>query len=222
MESRRGECERLLEALHETDAIMSRRGYERGELIYAEGEEAGSLYVLEEGVVKLCGEYAAHAGPRRATLGLIGPREVFGSPAFAGDLRRVSAEAFTGCEVVKIPRPFLKRAVRERREAAFALVAVLELALEEQQELVGCLVPRETIARLARLLPVLAERFGDTGEGRPEVGLRLTRQDLAEMVCATRESVSHAIKVLREQGLIGMENGRVTILDPEGLDGIGR
>lgn len=201
---------------------MPRRGYERGELIYAEGEEAESLCMVESGVVGIGEEYAAHAGPRRATLGLVGPQEVFGGPVFAGVLRRVSAEAFSGCEVLKVSRPLLERAIRERWEAALALVNVLELALKERQELIGCLRLRKTTARLARLLPVLAGRFGYVRRGRMHIGLRLTRQELAQMVCTSRESVGQAIDELRQQEVIEMEEGRMALVDPERADGIWR
>lgn len=221
-ESRRRSCATLLEALRQSEVISPRRSYERGELIYAEGEEASSLYILKEGVVALRTEYAAHVGPRSATLGLVGPREIFGGPAFAGVLMQVSAEAFSECDVLKVSRPLLERAIRQRREAALALANVFELALEERQEIMEYLLLRKTTARLARLLPVLAGRFGITEEGRLHIGLRLTRQEMAEMVCASRESVGQAMHDLRQREIIEVESGQVEVLDTERLDGIGR
>lgn len=221
-ELRRRSCATLLEALRQSGVILPRRGYEPGELIYSEGDEAGSLYVVERGVVALRGEYAAQAGPRHATLGLVGSREVFGGPTFTSVARKASAEAFGGCEVLKVSRPLLERAMRERRQAALALANVFELALEERQQLIQCLLLRKTIARLARLLPILAGRFGYFGRGRPRIRLRLTRQELAEMVCASRESVGQAMDELRQREVIEMEEGRVAIVDPKRLDGIGR
>ncbi len=103
-----------------------------------------------------------------------------------------------------------------------ALANVLELEFEERQELMECLLLRKTTARLARLLPVLAGRFGYIRRGRIQIRLRLTRQELAEMVCASRESVGQAMDELRRREIIEMENGQVAILDPERLGGIWR
>ena len=63
---------------------------------------------------------------------------------------------------MKIPRVFLERAVRRRREAALVLATRLEVAHTEQEELIGCLLPRKIEIRLAKLLPILLEKFGES------------------------------------------------------------
>lgn len=211
-------CRKLLGILDEMGMLLVRRSYGRGEIVCREGEQVGALYVVREGVVRIVAEYAGHAAGKQATLRLVGPWEVFGHPVFAGSYRRSSTEAFTGCDVVKVPRVFLERAIRRRREVVPLLATLLEMAHIEQEELIGCLLPRKTEVRLARLLPILLGQFGEsTPDGRPTVGLRLTRQDLGAMIAATRESVNYAIGELRERGVLEMERGRVVVLDPEAL-----
>ena len=118
---------------------------------------------------------------------LVGPWELFGHPVFAGRLRWNSAEAFTDCEVVKAPQLFLERTIRRREKVALGMVTILELALVDQEETLGCLLPRKTEARLARLVPILLGRFCERDpDGRPRVGLRLTRLDLGAMIGTTR------------------------------------
>jgi CRP-like cAMP-binding protein len=79
--------------------------------------------------------------------------------------------------------------------------------------LLRCLLPRKTEARLARLLPLLVEKFGEGGpDGRRSLVLHLTRRDLAAMVGSTRESITVAVR-----GNLGMERGRVVVLDPGAL-----
>lgn len=216
------ECRRLLDALSEARVAVSSRRYEAGMVIYREGEEADALYVLLEGAVRVRGERAGYGGAERATMRLVGPWEVFGYPVFAGRSRGACAEAFSGCEAVKVPRPSLERAIRRKRRAALALAGLLESALVDQGGMVGCLLPRKTEARLARLLPLLLEKFGEAApEERRAVGLRLTRRDLAEMVGSTRESVTVAVRRMREGGILEMERGRVVVLDPGALAEIG-
>jgi CRP/FNR family cyclic AMP-dependent transcriptional regulator len=77
---------------------------------------------------------------------------------------------------------------------------------------------RKTEARLARLVPILLGRFCERDpDGRPMVGLRLTRLDLGSMIGTTRESVNGAVKDLQKRGILEMERGRVVVLDPEAL-----
>ena len=215
---RETECRRLLDALRGLDVAVSSRRYERGRTIYSRGENGGGIYVLTEGAVGLFEGYNGPSGARRDALRLVGPWELFGHPVFAGCSRRNSAEAFTDCEVVKVPRPFLERAIRRREEAALGMATLLELALVEQEEALGCLMLRKTEARLARLVPILLGKFCERDrDGRPVVGLRLTRLDLGAMIGATRESVNAAMRDLQKRGILEMERGRVVVLDPEAL-----
>lgn len=215
----KGERGRLLSTLREMGVPLVRRRYDRGGMIY-EGDEAGRvLYVLAGGVARLFVNYPGYAGGKRATFLLLGPGDAFGFPLFSGGgPGRVSAGAFTDCEVVKIPKPFLERAMRRRPEVALEVAALLERRLVEYEELVACLLPRRTEARLARVLPMLARKFGGrAGGGSVAIGLRLTRTDLAEMTASTRESVTAAVIGLREKEILTMKGGRIVVLDPEGL-----
>lgn len=91
-------------------------------------------------------------------------------------MRRVSAEAVTECEVVKVPRAFVERAIRRRPEVALEMATLLDLMLVEYEELVGRLLPRKVEVRLAKMLQILARKFGERVEGgRVVIGLRLTR-----------------------------------------------
>lgn len=218
------ECSRLLVALRETGTPLTCRRYGRGNTIYREGEEGRALYVLIEGVVKLFVSYPGYAGNKNGALLFLRPREVFGPPVFTGgSLRCVSAEAVTGCEVVKVPRAFVERAIRRRPEVALEMATLLDLMLAEYEELVGCLLPRKVEVRLAKMLLMLARKFGERVEGgRVAIGLRLTRSDLARMTASIRESITTAVTRLREGGVITMKSGRIVLLDPESLAGIGR
>ena len=215
---RETECWRLLDALRGLEVAVSSRRYERGRTIYGKGEDGGGLYVLTEGAVGLFGGYTAPSGARRDALRLVGPWELFGHPVFAGRLRRNSAEAFTDCVVVRIPQPFLELAIRRREKVALGMVTILDLALVDQEETLGCLLPRKTEARLARLVPILLGKFCERDrDGRPMVGLRLTRLDLGAMIGTTRESVNGAVRNLQKRGILEMYRGRVVVLDPEAL-----
>ena len=221
----REEDHRLLGVLREMGMPVARRRYRSGSAIFRRGEEGKDLYVLLEGAVKILMAYPGSVVNKEAISGLLGPLDVFGRPVFVGKRRprTVTAEAFTDCEVAKVPRAFLERAMRRRPEVAFELATLSELALVEQEEFVECLLPFRTDARLANLLPILARKFGEPLPGGGTIlGLRLTRRDLAAMTATTRESVTLAIFGLRDLGVIRMERERVVILDRARLAEIAR
>jgi CRP-like cAMP-binding protein len=87
----------------------------------------------------------------------------------------------------------------------------------QYEELVKCLLPRETEVRLANLLPLLAMKFGQNRDGLVTIDLRLTHQDLAAMVASTRESVTKVLNEMRNRDVIEVEAGRITLKDPAAL-----
>lgn len=213
----------LLTVLREMEAPLALRRYGAGEAVYRGGEGGGALYVLTDGVARLFASYPGYAGRKDATFLLLGTGEVFGYPLFAGGRPRLTAaEAVTDCGVFEIPKVYVERAMRRRPEVALEMAALLELRLIEYEELIGCLLPRRAEARLAKLLPILARKFGGPGGGGTTIGLRLTRSDLAAMTASTREATTAAVSGLRESGILAMKAGRVVVLDPDGLAEVGR
>ena len=203
------ECRSLLRLLEEMGIATADRTYGPGDAVYREGEYGDALYVLVSGVMKL---FRPYSGSKEATLRLLRSWDIFGHLAFAGEARqRAYAEAVTDCVVTKVPKIFVERAVRQEPRVAFKIMTLLELRLVQYEELVKCLLPRETEVRLANLLPLLAQKFGDRRDGVVTIDLRLTHQDLAAMVASTRESVTKVLNEMRGRDLIEVEAGRITL-----------
>ena len=216
------ECRDLLAILQGMGIASADRTYKPGDAIYNEGEYGDALYVLISGVVKL---FRPYSGSKEATLRLLRPWDIFGHLAFAGEAtQRAYAEAVTSCKVTKVPKIFMERAIRREPRAALKMMTLLELRLVQYEELVKCLLPRETEVRLANLLPILAQKFGERGEdGRSiTIDLRLTHQDLAAMVASTRESVTKVLNDLRNRGVVEIEAGRITLKDYAALEKLSR
>ena len=211
------ECRALLQILREMGVASADRIYKPGDVIYREGEHGDALYVLISGVIKL---FRPYSGSKEATLRLLKPWDIFGHLAFAGEARqRAYAEAVTECKVTKVPKIFMERAVRRNPQAALKTMTLLELRLVQYEELVKCLLPRETEVRLANLLPLLANKFGDRdADGRITIDLRLTHQDLAAMVASTRESVTKVLNEMRSRGVVEIEGGRIILKDHAALE----
>src|SRR5919112_1126095 len=189
------ECRSLLRLLEEMGIATADRNYAPGDAVYREGEYGDALYVLVSGVMKL---FRPYSGSKEATLRLLTSWDIFGHLAFAGEARqRAYAEAVTECVVTKVPKIFVERAVRQEPRVAFKIMTLLELRLVQYEELVKCLLPRETEVRLAH-------------------------QDLAAMVASTRESVTKVLNEMRGRDLIEVEAGRITLKDWRALAALGQ
>jgi len=206
----------LLSLLHEAAAVTVERRYARGEAIFGEGDPGNALYVLTEGAVKLARGYAEG---KEATVMLLGPWEVFGELAFGCRAYQYArAEALSACRVRKVPKVFVERVAKSRPEVALKMMDLRWLELSRHREVAGCLLPHKAESRLAKLLPILARKFGEEEEGRLVIRLRLTQEELAKMISSTRESVTHALTNLRQRGVLALVGGHLVILDPAGLE----
>lgn len=214
------ECKELLQLLQSMGIVTADRTYAPGDAIYREGEYGDALYVVASGIVKL---FKTYSGSKEATLRLLREWDIFGHLAFTGDaVQRAYAEAITPTKVIKVPKVFMERAIRRQPEVALKLLTLSELRLVQYEELVKCLLPRETEVRLANLLPLLAQKFG-VPEGQDTViDLRLTHQDIAAMVASTRESVTKVLNELRGRGVIDIEGGRLILRNLGALERLSR
>lgn len=212
---REKECRGLVERLRQLEVVPPARPYEAGEELFLKGDPGDGLYVLTEGIVRL---HRSYSEGKEIVLRLVGPWEPFGDLAPGVPVvQGAGGRAFTACRAIRVPKVFVERAIRSDREVAVALLTLYGLELAYAKELVGCLLPVTTEARLGALLPLLAERFGEAG---PEGGVSLpplTHFDLAAMVATTRESVTAAMRSLRLQGALKKEGRIITILRLEVL-----
>jgi CRP/FNR family transcriptional regulator, global nitrogen regulator len=119
----------------------------------------------------------------------------------------------TEARVAGIQKASLERVIKGNPEFALRLFSSLSERLRQSDEVIESLLHREVSTRLATLLVNLGERFGDDDHADVLIGVRLTHQDLANMVASTREIVSKVMSEFQRGGLIETRNRRIAILD---------
>jgi len=197
--------------LRSVSPLVSEAVYSRGEFLYNPEEIGDRLYVLEEGKVKLA--RASEQG-KEVTLAILTPGCVFGELSL-GERRRFGAyaEVLDRAQVFTIGRQEFEQIVaRCPRLALRTIEAVLD-RLNWAEEQIEDLVFRSVPARVASLLLRLSEVHGRVGPRGVTVDLRLTHQEIGNMVGATRETITNVLSDLRGEGLIDVRKKRVLLLD---------
>ena len=207
--------QRLPRLLQDMGLTGINRPFEAGETVYTGGTGGDALHLILEGVVKIARTYP---GGKEATLNLLGAGEAFGCPIFSGhSLPGFYAEALTSSTLIRVPKPLLDGAIKRSPRLAGEVMALKDRQLNAYEKLVGRLLTRRTPVRLADLLLELDQKFGVSGptEGYPRtIGLRLTHEDLGNMVASTRESISAAMGELRRAGAVSVVGGLIVVVDP--------
>ena len=198
-----------LEDFEEADVRVAERRHARKDLIFAPGDPDGQLYFLLEGTVRL---YKIYGGHKEATVALLMDRGVFGELGLdEGSRQRCFAEALTGVRVAVVRKRVLVEAIKRDPALATKLLFSFSERLRQSDEAIESLLSREVSARLARLLLNLGERFGETTGSGTLIDVRLTHQDLANMIVSTREAVSKVMSEFQRMGLIEVRNRRICL-----------
>jgi CRP/FNR family transcriptional regulator, global nitrogen regulator len=190
--------------------VVERR-FEPKDTIFTPGDPDDQLYFLLSGTVRL---YKIYDDYKEATTALLKDGGVFGKLSLVeGRWQDVFAEAVTEARVAGIQKASLERVIKGNPEFALRLFSSLSERLRQSDEVIESLLHREVSTRLATLLVNLGERFGDDDQAGVLISVRLTHQDLANMVASTHEAVSKVISKFQREGLIETRNRRIAILD---------
>jgi CRP-like cAMP-binding protein len=183
--------------------------------IFTPGDPDDQLYFLLSGTVRL---YKIYGDYKEATTALLRDGGVFGKLNLVeGRWQDVFAEAVTEARVASIQKAALERVIKRDPEFALKLFSSLSERLRQSDEVIESLLHREVSTRLATLLLNLGERFAEDGQADVLIGVRLTHQELANMIASTREAVSKVMSELQRDGVIESRSRRIAILDRDGL-----
>jgi CRP-like cAMP-binding protein len=190
--------------------VVERR-FAQKDTIFTPGDPDDQLYFLISGAVRL---YKIYGDYKEATTALLKDSGVFGKLNLVeGRWQDVFAEAVTEARVASIQKASLERVIKSDPEFALRLFSSLSERLRQSDEVIESLLHREVSTRLATLLVNLGERFGEDDRAGVLIDVRLTHQDLANMIASTREAVSKVMNELQRDGVIETRNRRIAILD---------
>ena len=193
---------------------MQRRRYARGSLVFMRGDPGTHLYVVEEGQVKLV--VTSDQGDE-LILGVLGPGDTFGELALVGEPRWVDAVSQTGSRLLVLHHDDFLPFVRGRPEVATRVIAIMSDWLRRLAELAGDGAFLDVRGRLAKTLLALSGADDRPGEDGLVISPKVTQVELAGMVGSTRRSVNKWLGYYQREGLIRVEKGYITLLQPDQL-----
>lgn len=213
MSSLAGIARDVLLQLPEVTKLSSLR---RSTSLFAQGQRADYLYLIEDGLVKLTRTNDHHG---RIILCINGPEHVLGEEALLTEpspTHYAEAEVLTQATVYQVPRDTMIRAISSNSGLALALMSALskqKAVLAEKAELL-CLhdVEYRILHYLAELPSLL--KPSPEGEGYQ---LPITQLELADLVGATRETTSTTLNQLERRGLLKLSRRLLIIPSPASL-----
>lgn len=194
---------------------MTKVELNRGEVLFDEGENGESLYIIEEGKIKLG---SSSGDGRENLLAILGPGEMFGELSlFDPGPRSLGASAVSDSVLYELEHSALVAAIEENPGVAKHLLTALARRLRRTNEALADLVFSDVPGRVAKALLDLSKRFGERVDEGVRVAHDLTQEELAQLVGASRETVNKALADFAGRGWVRREGRAVVLLDIDRL-----
>ena len=203
------------EALRAVEAVCRRRVFKRGETLFYEEDPGNALYIVQTGQVKIV--RLAPDGEERI-LHLEGPGECLGELSLIdGAPRSAKAVALDRVEALVLYREEFLALLDQHPAVARAVMSGLAGMVRRLSEQVQDLTALDVPGRIAKKLLELAESHGQSTPEGVQIALKLSQQELAAMIGATRVAVNQALSWFRSQGILSTDRQGITLLKPEKL-----
>ena len=187
--------------------MVLRRSATRGMAIMHEGDPTDCLYIVMSGRLKVM---MGEADGKETILAILGPGEFFGEMGLIDDNpRSASVVAIEPCELLAVTKRAFRKCLVENANLAMAVLRVLVRRLREADRKIGSLAMLDVYGRVARLLLDMSENVN----GQKMVTRRLSKQDIAKMVGASREMVTKVMKDLQTSGYIEVQGTTILLHD---------
>jgi len=196
-------------------ARVSHRRFERGALLFSEGDACAGLFLVASGKIRI---FKLSAEGREQVLAVEEPGSSFAElPVFDGGNYPASASALEDAEVLFISRKDFQNFCREHPDVALKVIAVVGARLRRLVGIIEDLSFTTVRQRLIALILQLARSSGTPSKDGILVELTKTHQDLAAELGTVRELVSRNLSRLQAEGFLEVEGRRIVVKDIESL-----
>lgn len=206
------------EGIKELSALAREQNCIKRELIFSEGDQPDWFYAVDTGRVKIT---KLSQDGKEIILEIIKPGEMFGAvAALKGFPYPANAVAMEDSTLIKISRSPMLAFIEKAPGLMMSMAHSMGERLKDSHETAKNIALEKVASRIASLLIKLADQTGTKTENGMELGIKLTKQDIAEMVGSTVETSIRTMSSFKKQGYIKEEAGKIIIIDPSGLGSV--
>jgi CRP/FNR family cyclic AMP-dependent transcriptional regulator len=185
--------------------LSSMRSVPRNSVIVHAGDQTDNVYIVLVGSLKVL---ISDEQGREAILSMLNPGDLFGEMGVIDDHpRSATVMAVEPCELVVISKADFKRFLAENFDLSLYIMRSLVRRLRNADRKIESLALMDVYGRVARVLLDMAEEE----DGAMVVKRKVSKQDIAKMIGASREMVSRVMRDLQDQQLITESAGRILL-----------
>ncbi len=198
-------------------AVARRRTFKSGEIIFHRDDPGQVLYIIKAGKVKI--GWSSPDG-QEISLVVFKTGDYFGEFALLDGLpRSADATAIEKVECYTLQRNDFHNAIMRSPKIAIQVMGVLSKRLRKTDQMIDDLISLDVYGRVAKKLLDLANEHGETNKEGVLINMRLTQQELAALVGASRESVNKVMGYFMDKNYISTDKHKITLHKIAELEG---
>lgn len=202
--------------IEELSRIVVERKYKKNSVIFFEGDPGEAVFLVKSGRLKVT-KHSEEGGEQ--ILHLLEEGDIFGEVVlFDGGPYPATAQTVTDCQIGMIRNSDMDTFLRKNPEVALKMLKVMSHRLRQAQIKVRNLALQDTLRRTVGMLVQLAQEHGKRTEQGIEIELPLNRQELANMIGTSRETITRILSRLNKDKVISLEKGKIIVENMEQLE----
>lgn len=188
--------------------------YSKNEFVYKEGDYASFIYFIKSGSVKV---YAENDDAKGYITEIIADGYCFGySDVLKTNARTENVTVLEDSEIIKIPKDYFEDQLFKNKKIALKFIKMLTGNIKEKEERLIKLAFQSVRMRVRDALIMLRDKLKKETEN--EFVLSISRQDLADIVGTSSESVIRTLSDFKAEGLISVEKSKIHLINEKGLE----
>jgi len=199
-----------------TDKI-ARKKYKKGQIIFFEGDISDKLYVINKGKIKVF-KYTKEG--KEQILYILSEGDFVGDLSLLKkDEHKFNAEALEDVNMCELTKDDFDGIIKHNPEIALKILQVVYDRILKLENLIQSLSTKDIEARIAGLLLSFIKDFGQPNGDTIELELPLSREDMANYIGVTRETISRKLSSMQDEGIIELlGNKKIVIHKIEDLE----
>jgi len=190
------------------------RTYEAGQVVFREGDQGDTCFVVKSGAIKISREH----GGRTIALAELRGGDMFGELSmFGGEVRSATAAALEDTAAIALLAGDVRRLLAGNPEIAMKMLETMADRVRATNQRLANQSFQTVAGRVAGVLMQLVDARQSEGASASDVLVETTQADIAQLAGASRESASRFLATLERQGLVTTQRGKVIVHDPGAL-----
>lgn len=206
------DCDELLEIVEN----IVHKQFNKGDTIFTEGSSADTLFFVNEGKIKL---YKYNKDGKEQILHILSEGDFFGELDLLKTSKyKFNSKAIDNVKICTLTKKEVTNIIMKNPKIGIKLLESVGQRLSAIESLAQNLSTNDVDARIAYLLINLLDKYAVKGTEHTTINLPITREDMANYIGVTRETISRKLKKFEDEGIIKLiSTKKILVLDEDGL-----